>query len=234
MDPTNLPNDPEVLKRVIATMQQGFAATIETLQQQNADLESQLAALKRRLFGRRTERAAPNQLSLLGEDTDPAGVLAKAGPAREPAGKPRKRMPRRKRGRGKGRGRRSLPARLDSIDITSSDPGATICTCCGGDLKTVGEDWSERLEYIPGHFKKLRIRRTKRACPICPQAGIFTQPAPPFGLERALAADGLLAKIVTDKFADHIPLNRQSKRFEREVSTSEMSRACCRMRSRRG
>ena len=39
---------------------------------------------------------------------------------------------------------------------------------------------------------------------------------PPFALERSLAADGLLAKIAVDKYADHIPLNRQAKRFKRE------------------
>ena len=217
MDHTDLPNDAETLKRVIATMQQEYTATIETLQRHNADLASQLAALKRRNFGRRSERIVPNQLSLLGEDTDPAGVLSKVGkPAVSkavPRRKPRKR-------RGGGRGSRSLPKHLDAIDVTSTDPGPTACPGCSGELKKVGEDWSERLEYIPGQFKKLRIRRIKRACPRCPSAGIFTQPAPPFALEKALAADGLLAKIVADKFADHIPLNRQSKRFSRECGVT--------------
>ncbi len=220
MPPTDLPDDPAALKRIIAAMQAEHAETVAALQGHVGDLEAELAALKRRTFGRRAERLGDNQLSLLSEATDPAAALAEASaPQPEPA------PPKRRRRRG-GRGQRSLPDHLPVISVTSSDPGPTACSCCGGDLDVIGEDLSERLEYIPGRFVKLRIHRTKRACPKCPSAGVFTQPTPPFGLDRALPGDGLLAKIVTDKFADNIPLNRQSKRFLREggveVSVSTM------------
>ena len=199
MLPRDLPDDPAELKRLVLTM----AERLE-------DLEAELAALKRRKFGRSTERVVDErQVSLLGEDTDPAAALAKA--TAEPPPPPKK-----SRRRSGGRGSRSLPDHLPVIDVTCSDPGQKTCPCCDGELVEIGTDISERLEYIPGQFVKFAVHRTKRACPGCPSAGVFTQPAPPFGLDRALPADGLLARIVTDKFADHIPLNRQVRRFQRE------------------
>ena len=54
------------------------------------------------------------------------------------------------------------------------------------------------------------------------------QPMPPFALEKALAADGLLAKIAVDKYADHIPLNRQAKRFLRECGVELSVSTMCR------
>jgi transposase len=69
--------------------------------------------------------------------------------------------------------------------------------------------------------------REKRACPACPGEGVTLQPAPVFGLERALAADGLVAKIITDKYADHLPLNRQSRRFLRESGVNIATSTLC-------
>ena len=213
MDPSKLPNDPEVLKRMVLSLRSERAALHSeraALHSERVALRSQLEALKRRLFGRKTERVPSKQLSLLDEDSDPAAAVTAA--TEEPPPPPKRR---RRRG---GRGQRSLPAHVPVLDVTSAAPGPTHCTCCGEELKVIGEDVSERLEYIPGHFKRLRIHRTKRVCSQCPEQGVITQPAPAFALERALAADGLLAKIVTDKYADHIPLNRQCKRFSRETA----------------
>lgn len=224
MDPSRLPDDPAALKALLLSMQARWDEERLALQQRTAELLAELAALKRQTFGRKAERDNPNQLSLLGEDTDPAAALAAAQAEPEP--------PPKKRRRGGGRGQRSLPEHLAVLEVTSTDPGPTTCACCGGELKVLGEDVSERLEYIPGHFKRLRIHRTKRACPSCPSEGVFTQPAPPFALDKALAADGLLAKIVTDKFADHIPLNRQAGRFVREAGVElSVSTMCGWLRS---
>lgn len=210
MPPSDLPDDPVALKRIIAAMQAEHAATVTELQARVGDLEAELAAIKRRTFGRRAERVSDNQLALLGEHTDPAAALSEAADPQPEPTRPKRRA------RQGGRGQRSLPAHLPVVRVTSSATGPTTCTCCGGDLQVIGEDVSERLEYIPGRFVKLEIHRTKRACPKCPSAGVSVQPTPPFALERALPGDGLLAKIVTDKFADNIPLNRQSSRFSRE------------------
>ena len=34
-------------------------------------------------------------------------------------------------------------------------------------------------------------------------------------MEKCMAGEGLLAQIIVDKYADHIPLHRQMQRFQR-------------------
>ena len=222
MDPNELPDESEELKRLLLKMH-GRVTSAEdratSTEAQNAalrlalaDVEQALAALKKRTFGRRTERIDDRQLSLLGESEDPKGALEAATEAT--SGQPE--SPRSKRL--SKHGRRKLPSHLKRIQICSKETGPTHCQGCSGELKIIGSDVSERLEYIPGHFVVYECSRTKRVCPRCPSQGVITQPAPAFGLDRALPADGLLAKIITDKFADHLPLTRQSKRFRREGS----------------
>jgi transposase len=216
MDPVELPADVAQLHEIIHTLRATVVELSASHNKTSLKLERTLAELERakqRLFGRKAEKVPANQLTLL-------NLAAPEEPAKpEPKVKLRKRRGRR------GHGRRKLPAHIERIEVTGEEQGETTCVCCGGDLKVIGEDRSERLEYIPGHFKVFVVVRKKRACPKCPSEGVKTQPAPPFALERALPADGLLAHIITDKFADHLPLNRQSKRFARaglNIGTSTM------------
>ena len=55
---------------------------------------------------------------------------------------------------------------------------------------------------------------------------MVTAPSPAFALDRALCGKGLIAKIVVDTFADHIPLDRQVRRFHREGVTLALSTLC--------
>ena len=125
--------------------------------------------------------------------------------------------PRTRRKKKRGGGRRALPDHLERIEVSSKETGPTECGGCGATMKVIGADRSERLDYIPAKVRVLVTVREKRACACCPERGIVTQPAPRWALDKALCGDSLLAKVLTDKFADHIPLNRQAKRFEREA-----------------
>ena len=49
---------------------------------------------------------------------------------------------------------------------TTLSPGDS-CGECGGDLKTLGEDLTEELEYIPGRFVVNRILRPRMTCTCC-------------------------------------------------------------------
>ena len=51
-----------------------------------------------------------------------------------------------------------------SEDVLS--PGEA-CGQCGGALKTLGEDVTEELDYIPGRFVVNRIVRPRKACACC-------------------------------------------------------------------
>ncbi len=59
--------------------------------------------------------------------------------------------------------RRPLPEALPRITKTHA-PKRETCPDCGGSLRRLGEDVSEMLEYVPGHFEVIRIVRPKLSC----------------------------------------------------------------------
>lgn len=228
-----LPDDPDALRALARRLRVQLEQRETELRRREAELrrkeedlqseqararffERELRKLERSMFGRRSERLpdeVPGQLSLL----DPQALPALDPEPKPRDGTPAKPAPARKGGGGRGRGgRKCIPPHIERVEVTSTDDGPTTCACCGGDLHVIGEDRSERLEYVPGHFVALVTVRKKRACKACPSEGVVTQPAPPFGLQRSKFADGFVAKVLVDKYADNIPLRRQVKRFERE------------------
>ena len=46
--------------------------------------------------------------------------------------------------------------------------------------------------------------------------GIFIAPLPERALPKSIAEAGLLAQVMVDKFVDHLPIDRQAKRWKRE------------------
>jgi transposase len=85
---------------------------------------------------------------------------------------------------------------------------------CGGTLKQLGEDVAEQLEFVPASFRVIRHVRPKLACGCCD--AIVQAPAPSRPIERGIAGPGLLAHVLVAKFADHLPLYRQSVIYARE------------------
>jgi transposase len=100
-------------------------------------------------------------------------------------------------------------------------PKQSACPDCGGALKHLGEDISEMLEYVPASFKVIRMVRTKLSCACCDR--IVEEPAPSRPIDRGLAGPGLLAHVLVSKFADHLPLYRQSEIYERSGVELERS-----------
>ena len=81
-------------------------------------------------------------------------------------------------------------------------------------LAKLGEDVTETLEEIPRRFKVIETVREKFTCRDC--EAISQAPAPFHATPRGFLGPHLLATIVFDKFGQHIPLNRQSTRFQCE------------------
>ena len=108
--------------------------------------------------------------------------------------------------------RKPLPKHLlrEEIVLTPGD----ACSECGGILRAVGEDVSETLEYVPGRFKVIRTVRPKFSCRSCET--MHQSPAPSMPIERGRAGPGLLAHVLVSKYADHLPLYRQSQIYRRE------------------
>ncbi len=109
--------------------------------------------------------------------------------------------------------RRPLPAELPR-ETEPIAPKQESCPDCGGTLRPLGEDVSEILEYVPARFKVIRTVRPKLSCACCSR--IVQEPAPHRPIDRGLAGPGLLAHVLVAKYADHLPLYRQSEIYARE------------------
>ena len=81
-------------------------------------------------------------------------------------------------------------------------------------MRTLGEDVTEELEYVPGRFVVNRIIRPRMACSCCDAICQSSLPSRP--IEKGRPGPGLLAHVLVNKYADHLPLYRQSQIFERE------------------
>lgn len=97
------------------------------------------------------------------------------------------------------------------------EPPSTTCPCCGGALHVIGEDCSERLDKIPAKYRVIVTRRPKYACRSCERdgddgtAGVIQAPAPSRLIEGGLPTEALVADVVVQKYAWHLPLYRQSQ-----------------------
>ncbi|MDC7861844.1 IS66 family transposase [Pantoea ananatis] len=109
--------------------------------------------------------------------------------------------------------RKPLPASLPR-ETRMLSPAETTCPACGGNLSPLGCDVSEQLELISSAFKVIETQRPKLACCSCDH--IVQAPMPSKPIERSYAGPGLLARIVTAKFAEHTPHYRQSEIYRRQ------------------
>jgi transposase len=109
--------------------------------------------------------------------------------------------------------RKPFPDEIERERLVVEAP--TVCGCCGSTrLSKLGEDVTETLEEIPRRFKLIETVREKFTCRDC--EAISQAPAPFHATPRGFLGPHLLATIVFDKFGQHIPLNRQSTRFQCE------------------
>ena len=169
-------------------------------------LTHELATLKRWKFGRSSEQLNGVQISLIEEtvDADIAAIEEElkelAPPAKADAGVPRQ-QPK----------RAALPAGLPRVDI-HHEPDATTCSC-GCQLKRIGEDVSEKLDYTPGVFTVEQHIRGKWACLHCQT--LIQAPVPAQIIDKGIPTAGLLAQVLVAKYSDHLPLYRQERIFGR-------------------
>ena len=110
--------------------------------------------------------------------------------------------------------RRPLPEHLPRDVQTYLPESGEKCPECGSKMKLLGEDVAEQLEYVPASFRVIRHVRPKFACSCCDHIAQAAAPSRP--IERGLAGPGLLAHVLVSKFADHLPLYRQSVMYARE------------------
>ena len=85
------------------------------------------------------------------------------------------------------------------------------CSTCQQELRPIGEESSERYEYIPAKLTVIEDICKKYACACTVKTA--TKPSQP--IEKSTAGASLLAQVIVAKTADHLPLHRQEKIFER-------------------
>jgi transposase len=78
-----------------------------------------------------------------------------------------------------------------------------------------GEDVSERLDIVPAQFRVIATHRPKYACRSC-EAGIIQAPAKPRLIEGGMPTEATIASVIVSKYADHLPLYRQSQIYARQ------------------
>ena len=199
-------DDLSTARAVIATLHD----QLTKIQRENTALRHQLDVLCQRLFGKESERVDARQLQLALEQ-----LANEPGAVTEPIEMDSGDTPVRGHARRRPTGRRPLPGHLPrrrvEIDVSDVDKQ---CAC--GHAKTrIGESVAEKLEYEPASFVVIETVRAKYACPHC-HDGVVEAPAPPQAIEKALAAEGLLAHVVVSKYVDHLPLYRLEQIFARE------------------
>jgi transposase len=134
------------------------------------------------------------------------------------------------------KGRRNL-ANFENLPVTTQvhelSEQERACPCCGIERKQIGTDESWQVEYLPGHFERIHHIRKKYACQSCESNGnnprMETAAKPETAIDKGMAGPGLLAYIVTSKFADYLPLYRLEDIFQRqgfEISRATQSVWC--------
>jgi transposase len=185
-----------------------LSAERNALASQNERLRHLLLKLKRRQFGRKSEQLPEEQLLFAFEEIE----ATLAGNAAEGAKQCPTRRDKQAKRRRAGRGR--LPAHLPRVEVVLA-PEATACPCCQGPLVEIGADAAERLDVIPAQFRVVVTKRPKLACRAC--TGMVLQaPAPARLVEGGVPTEATVAHVLVSRYADHLPLYRQSQILARQ------------------
>jgi transposase len=171
-------------------------------------LEGQVRDYRRTKFGPKSEKLDPAQLELALEDLETAIAETQAQIAAveekiaTSATDSEQKAPR------KPRKARALPKSLPRVERVV-EPDSIACPCGCGDMVRIGEDRTERLDYIPARYQVIVTIRPRYACPKG-RTGVVQAKAPAHLLEGSWPTEALLAQIAVPKHSEHMPLNRQA------------------------
>ena len=198
-----LPDDPAVLKAMIADMRRSnssLEAEVAALKSAGVDAQARidrlqllLKTIQRATYGRSSEKLDESQYAFTFEEvqTGLGAVDAQLEKLRP--------TPERKSG-----GRRPLPAHLERVEEII-EPEDRPCSCGACARVKIGEDVSERLDVVAPKFRVIVTRRPRYACQACRES-IVQAPAPARLIEGGIATERLLVSIAVSKYADVLPL----------------------------
>ena len=210
IDVSSLPDDPVLLKKLLLEERKKYAR-----------LEERFRLAQHKQFGKSSE-GYPGQGELFNEAEELSVELEvdKEAPETERISYERKKPV-----------RKSLPIDLPREvvvhDIAEEDK---VCDGCGYELHQMGEDKSEKLEFIPAQVKVVEHVRPKYSCRHCEQCStsvkIKQAPVPLSPIPKSFATASLLSQIITSKYQYGLPLYRQESMFKQygiDLSRQTMS-----------
>jgi len=184
----------------------------DQLQIHNERLAHLVMEFKKARFGKTSEKLNPDQFNLVFEELETA--LAEAETAHKNAEKESSTAtakPKRQAKRNLGH----LPIELSRFE-NIIEPDNLQCLCgCGKSMVKIGEDRTERLDITPASFRVIVTIRPKYAPPKNCNGKVIQAPAPAHLIEGALPTEALIAHVLVSKYADHLPLYRQSQIYAR-------------------
>jgi len=209
-DPKHLPEDPQVLQQMVLDLM----AQLDRECTERNKIEALLRELLNARRNRKSEQLSSDQLALFAAAWQ--ARQAEAEPTRpndsdddDPNTNPGtgESAPKKRTG-----GRQPLPRHLKRERIVHDlAEKEKHCSACQQDLRPIGEESSERYEYIPAQLTVIEDICKKYAC----ACTVKTATKPPQPIEKSTAGASLLAQVIVAKTADHLPLHRQEKIFER-------------------
>src|SRR4051794_38264601 len=166
VDPAHLPDDPALLKAMLAELLVALRAS----RQEGERLRERLDQLLRRLYGPRSERLNPDQLLLFAESAPDEVVPPPPTTDPDAAAKPRR----------KGHGRQQLPRHLPrDRRVYELSEAERLCRGCGQARVVIGQEVSEQLDYEPASLTVIEHVRLTYACPCCEKRRRACDPVPP-------------------------------------------------------
>lgn len=232
-----LSSDPKILRKMLVDFAHKNSSLFElnsSLIQENqelrddiADLREQLALERAKKYGSSSEKIKRelDELELRAAIIDEAAALSEATPEVEEEFEPEENQPDSSQPKNAKikRGRIKLPSNLPREEIILAAPDT--CPECGGDkFRTIADDVSETLEYVPATFKVVKHIRPRCACVNCEK--VLQAYPPSKAIPKSKAGEGLLSHIIVSKYADHLPLYRQGEIFERQGIIIPQSTMC--------
>jgi transposase len=210
IDPKHLPEDPKVLQQMVLDLM----TQLDREFTERNKIETLLRELLDARRNRKSEQLSVDQLALFAAAWQARQVEAEAPEA--PAGSddddpatpgacdsaPKKRAG----------GRQPLARHLKRERIVHDlAEEEKHCAVCQHHLRPIGEECSERYEYIPAQLTVIEDVCKKYAC----DCTVRTATKPPQPIEKSTAGASLLAQVIVAKTADHLPLHRQEQIFAR-------------------
>ena len=198
---------PDWVQAQISALQTQLAERDAELKRRELKIQQltlELAHHKRIRFGCKSEAFSPEQRDLFVDCRDEDGAAIVAELAQQEAAKPPRQY--------KRTGRNPLPPELPRIEHRH-EPASCTCGECGADLMKIGEDVSEQLDVEPARFFVHRHIRPQYACRHCET--VTAAPVPASLIDGGLAAPGLHAWVLIQKYLDHLPLYRIEKISDR-------------------